>query len=144
MDQINIKIESPTPIWCDNESAIIICNDGPFSKRSRHYDLAIHKIREMVRNNLIKIKFVRTNEQPADVFTKPLEDKLFWSWMSDIMGSISLQITFSDCVKNVVEIEVGDDSDQDCPIRERKMQEIIEKSRKDRIARKRAKAQKKK
>ena len=144
LEQINMGTENPTPVYIDNESSILLCNNGPLSKRSRHYDIAWHKTRELAALNIICPIFIRTHEQPADVFTKPLDFKTFWSWMSDIMGSMELQNHFSTCFEKIDDGFFSSDTEELESDREAKLAKIIEKSRLDKLARKRAKRAKKK
>lgn len=43
-----------------------------FHDRSKHIDLKYHYIRDMVQWNVIKLKYIVTDEQVADILTKPL------------------------------------------------------------------------
>ena len=43
----------------------------------RHYERRQLKIRELVENGLIKLKLVKTENNPADIFTKALGRRLF-------------------------------------------------------------------
>ncbi|GJV39926.1 retrovirus-related pol polyprotein from transposon TNT 1-94 [Tanacetum coccineum] len=60
------------PMYCDNKSAIALsCNNVQHS-RSKHIDIRFHFIKEHVENGVIKIYFVNTEYQLADIFTKAL------------------------------------------------------------------------
>ncbi|KAK8956512.1 hypothetical protein KSP39_PZI000036 [Platanthera zijinensis] len=63
---------SPTVIKCDNSSAIHLANNPATQKRSKHIDLRFHFIRDQVELNTIKVEFCRSEEQLADLLTKPL------------------------------------------------------------------------
>lgn len=43
-----------------------------FHKRTKHIDVRYNFVREKYENKEIDVKFVSTNEQVADMFTKPL------------------------------------------------------------------------
>nr|GEU90460.1 retrovirus-related Pol polyprotein from transposon TNT 1-94 [Tanacetum cinerariifolium] len=64
------------PLYCDSQSAISIsCNPVQHS-RTKHIYTRYHFIKEQVENGIIKLYFVRTEYQLADMFTKALpEDK---------------------------------------------------------------------
>ena len=47
-------------------------------KRSRHIDIK-YFIREFVANGILKIQYIPTDEQVADILTKALDKKLFIS-----------------------------------------------------------------
>ncbi|GJV38694.1 retrovirus-related pol polyprotein from transposon TNT 1-94 [Tanacetum coccineum] len=60
------------PMYCDNKSVIALrCNKVQHS-RSKHIDIRFHFIKEHVENGVIKLYFVNTGYQLADIFTKAL------------------------------------------------------------------------
>jgi len=61
----------------DNEGAIRLANNPLSSGRSRHIDVRHHFLRELVKEQTIKIEHVDTSLQHADVLTKPLDTRAF-------------------------------------------------------------------
>eukprot|EP00253_Pinus_taeda_P030134 PITA_30134 len=61
-----------TVIFCDNSSAIALSKNSVFHKRTKHIDTRFHYIRELVSNGEIVLQHWRTQEQVADILTKPL------------------------------------------------------------------------
>ena len=55
-------------IYCDNTSAINI---------SKHIEIRHHFIRELVENGTLTLQFIHTDDQNANLFTKPLNSKQF-------------------------------------------------------------------
>ena len=43
-----------------------------FHDKSKHIEIKFHYIRDMVRRGAVKLQYVATDEQIADVLTKPL------------------------------------------------------------------------
>eukprot|EP00253_Pinus_taeda_P031978 PITA_31978 len=66
-----------TIIFCDNSSAIALSKNSVFHKRTKHIDTRFHYIRELVRNGEIILQHCSTQEQVADILTKPLDQKSF-------------------------------------------------------------------
>ena len=66
-----------TVIFCDNNSAISLSKNSVFHKRMKHIDTKFHYIRELVNNGEIVLEHCRTQEQFADILTKPLGQKSF-------------------------------------------------------------------
>jgi hypothetical protein len=64
------KVEDPTPIFCDNQSAISMSKILVFHGRSKHIELRHNYIRDMVQKKEIYLEYIKTTEQPADVLTK--------------------------------------------------------------------------
>ncbi|GKD74164.1 hypothetical protein Tco_1332446 [Tanacetum coccineum] len=60
------------PMYCDNKSAIFLCCNNVQHSRSKHIDIKFHFIKEHVENGVIKLYFVNTEYQLADIFTKAL------------------------------------------------------------------------
>ena len=65
------------PLLCDNESAIKISHKPMQHSRTKHIEVRHHFIRDHVAKGDIDLKHVRTDKQLADIFTKPLDEKVF-------------------------------------------------------------------
>ena len=65
------------PLLCDNESAIKIAHNLVQHSRTKHIEVRHHFIRDHVAKGDIYLKHVRTDKQLADIFTKPLDEKVF-------------------------------------------------------------------
>jgi hypothetical protein len=61
-----------TVILCDNQSCIKMIENPVFHDKSKHIEIRYHYIRDIVQRGAIKLQYVSTNEQVADVLTKPL------------------------------------------------------------------------
>jgi hypothetical protein len=64
--------EKPLTVLCDNQGAIALAKDNKFHSRTKHIDLRYHFIREAVENGKISVKYIPTDENVSDIFTKPL------------------------------------------------------------------------
>ena len=61
----------------DNQGAIFLASNPAQEHRSKHIDIRYHYIREQVENKRVRLSYVPTNEQIADLMTKNLPyDKL--------------------------------------------------------------------
>eukprot|EP00253_Pinus_taeda_P007274 PITA_07274 len=69
--------ENGTTIYCDNSSAIALSKNSVFHKRTRHINTKFHFICELVNNGEIVLQHCRTEDQLADILTKPLAKKRF-------------------------------------------------------------------
>jgi hypothetical protein len=65
------------PLLCDNESAIKIANNPYEHSRTEHIDIRHHFLRDHAINGDIVVSHVETNDQLADIFAKPLDEKRF-------------------------------------------------------------------
>jgi hypothetical protein len=68
---------SKVPLLCDNESAIRMTDNPVEHSRTKHIDIRYHYLRDHQQKGDIKIAYVSTHNQLADIFTKPLDDKTF-------------------------------------------------------------------
>eukprot|EP00253_Pinus_taeda_P026511 PITA_26511 len=66
-----------TVIFCDNSSVIALSKNSVFHKRTKHIDTRFHYIRELVNNGEIILQHCSTQEQVANILTKPLGHKSF-------------------------------------------------------------------
>ena len=57
--------------YTDNQSAIAIAK-GTNSPKTKHIDIAYHFVRQCVKDKLIDLEYIPTNEMLADILTKPL------------------------------------------------------------------------
>ena len=64
--------QSPTVIHEDNQPAINIAENRLTSQRTKHIDIKYHFIREAIDDGIIKLQYVSTTEQLADILTKIL------------------------------------------------------------------------
>ncbi|GJU55868.1 hypothetical protein Tco_1229582 [Tanacetum coccineum] len=60
------------PMYCDNNSAIALCCNNFQHSRFKYIDIRYHFIKENIENEVIKLYFVNTEYQLADIFTKAL------------------------------------------------------------------------
>jgi hypothetical protein len=72
------------PLLCDNESDIKIANNPVQHSRTKHIDIRHHFLRDHVAKNDISLEGVRSEDQLADIFTKPLDKATFYRLRSEL------------------------------------------------------------
>lgn len=70
--EIGIDCCSPTTLYEDNQSCIHIASEPCDQKRLKHLDIRYHFIRECIQAGEIKVEYLPTQKQVADMFTKSL------------------------------------------------------------------------
>ena len=62
--------DEPTVIFGDNQSAIELMKNPKFHSRTKHIDINLHFVRELIERNIIKFIYCSTEDQVADSLTK--------------------------------------------------------------------------
>ncbi len=74
---IGIEVELPIIVHVDNVGAIFMAENVSTSTRTKHVDVCYHFVREFIEEGFIRIIFVRTKDNKADIFTKNVVGDLF-------------------------------------------------------------------
>ena len=74
---IGIEIEYPIRIQVDNVGAMFLCNNFSTSQRTKHIDIRQHFVRGYIEDDILKVVFVRSEDNDADMFTKNVTEELF-------------------------------------------------------------------
>jgi hypothetical protein len=77
MEHFNLATPPPVKLLVDNRAAIYIATGQESSNETKHIAVRFHFIRDQVVTGNIKIEYVSTDDNIADLFTKPLEPARF-------------------------------------------------------------------
>ena len=72
-------------VFCDNMSAINLSKNPVQHSKSKHIKIRYHFIQDLVEEKIVCLEFINTNNQKADIFTKPL-DGLRFKFLRKIIG----------------------------------------------------------
>jgi hypothetical protein len=61
-----------TVIHCDNQSCIKLLENPMFHDRSKHIEIRYHFIGDYVQRGAVKLQYISTDAQVADILTKAL------------------------------------------------------------------------
>jgi hypothetical protein len=75
---------SNVPLLCDNESAIRLADNPVEHSRTKHIDIRHHFLRDHQQKGDIDVYHISTENQLADIFTKPLDEKRFCRLCSEL------------------------------------------------------------
>ena len=67
-----MNVEEPITIFSDNQLTIKLIENSKFSSRTKHIDVRLHFVRECVRVGKIMLKYCPSEDNIADLLTKPL------------------------------------------------------------------------
>ena len=74
---MKVEIKELVVMFCDNTSAINISKNPSMHSKTKNIDIKYHFVKEFVEDTKIRLEYVRTKEQIADIFTKPLPKDAF-------------------------------------------------------------------
>ena len=77
LEELGYPQARPTTLWEDNQACIAQSKNAVNSSKVRHMLLKYHYIRDLVESGFIKLEYIITHDQIADIFTKPLAPKDF-------------------------------------------------------------------
>jgi hypothetical protein len=69
LESLGIQVEKPIIVHIDNVGAIFVTENASATKHTRHIDARYHFVREYIIDGTIKIIFVKSLENKADIFT---------------------------------------------------------------------------
>lgn len=73
LQELEIVNEEGIDIMCDNSSAIKLSRNPVMHRRTKHIDVRYHYLRNLVNEGVLKLVFCGTNDQVADIMTKPIK-----------------------------------------------------------------------
>jgi histone deacetylase 1/2 len=77
LQELGIFLSRAPCLWCDNLGATYLSVNPVFHARTKHIEVDYHFVRERVAQKALDIRFISTNDQLADILTKPLSTQLF-------------------------------------------------------------------
>ena len=77
---------NPVGIVEDNQGAMKMANNRCSSKRTRHVDIKHHLIHDTADEGKVRVTYVKTKDQHADVLTKPLDRRMFEKHVNALMN----------------------------------------------------------
>ena len=86
LGELGVLVKEPITIWCDNQAAIAISKNNVNHNRTKHIDIKHHFVRDAVKDKQVKIDWISTSEQVADVLTKALDKNQFVKLRDDELG----------------------------------------------------------
>lgn len=71
-------------VHCDSQSAIHLSKNSAFHERTKHIDVRLHYVRDVISKGQIKVDKISTEINPADILTKPVSVVKFEQALSQL------------------------------------------------------------
>lgn len=72
LTDLSLEQKQNTEIFVDNQAAIAISNNPVFHGKSKHFNIKLFFVREVQKSGDVTLCYCKTEDQVADIFTKPL------------------------------------------------------------------------
>jgi hypothetical protein len=91
LQELGVSHPSTTSLWCDNLGATYLSVNPVFHARRKHIKVDYHFVRERVARKQLEIRFISTNDQVTNGFTKALSLQKFTSFQHNLnLGRLRL------------------------------------------------------
>uniref|UniRef100_A0A2N9EYP1 Uncharacterized protein n=1 Tax=Fagus sylvatica TaxID=28930 RepID=A0A2N9EYP1_FAGSY len=84
LQDLGIDCSTAVPIHCDNQSAIQIAHNDVFHERTKHIEIDCHFVRHHLLQGTLQLRSVSSQDQLADIFTKPMPPGRFRDLISKL------------------------------------------------------------
>jgi hypothetical protein len=85
MRDFGVRFER-APLMCDNTSAISVAKNSVFHKKIKHVERRHHFLKDHVEKGDIEMRYIDTDRQLSNIFTKHLDSSRF----IDLRGEIGV------------------------------------------------------
>lgn len=69
LSDLGVHLQGPTPLYCDNKSAMQIASHPVFHERTKHIEVDCHYVRKKFIDGTLSLPYVSSSMQLADFFT---------------------------------------------------------------------------
>ena len=77
LEKLGVEEKTGTVIMCENSSTIQLSKNPVFHGKRKHIDVRFHFLRDLVNDGVVELSYCNSQDQIADIMTKPLNLKQF-------------------------------------------------------------------
>jgi hypothetical protein len=85
--ELGLHVAVGSTVYGDNQSTIAVTKNGIKNQRTKHVDVKYHFVTETVESGQVKLQWVPSAKQQADIFTKALAAPVFLGLRKELMSS---------------------------------------------------------
>ena len=93
MSRFSTYVELPINVYEDNQSTIKIALNPWAMRRTRHVEVRVKWISELVEDGKINLEYIDTKNQIADIFTKALSTETFESLRASLVMPLHTSVS---------------------------------------------------
>ncbi|KAJ1686058.1 hypothetical protein LUZ63_017448 [Rhynchospora breviuscula] len=93
LHELRVFPVDPPTLWCDNIGATFLASNPIFHARTKHIEIDYHFVRERIARKQLRVQFLCSKDQIADILTKPLASQRF----SNLRHKLSVLPSASAC-----------------------------------------------
>ena len=86
LKELGLKVEAPSTVHGDNQSTIAVSQNGIKGERTKHIDVKYRFVTEVIDRGDVRLQWVSTTEQQADLFTKALAQPVHEKFRDALMS----------------------------------------------------------
>ena len=90
MESIGIKVHLPIIVCVDNVGAIFMSENMSTSGRTKHINIQYRYVNKMVLDGFLKIVFVKTKENVANIFMKNMMSEVYRHLVKNFLSEKSI------------------------------------------------------
>jgi hypothetical protein len=87
LGELGLNPSVGSTVFGDNQSAIAVSANGVKGERTKHVDIKYHFITETVERGEVRLQWIPTTQQLADIFTKALAEPTFVSLRGKLLSA---------------------------------------------------------
>ena len=84
LEELQVLVEASL-LFCDNQGAIKIVQNRSATARSKHIDIKLQSMKDAVLEGVIKVRYVQSSDNVADLFTKSLGRLQFYKLRASLL-----------------------------------------------------------
>lgn len=78
LSDLRVFVPCPIPLYFDNQAAIHFAANPMIHEQTKHIEIDCHFVRDAFPSGIISPRYLRSDIQPADIFTKALQPSHFF------------------------------------------------------------------